>query len=178
MQGHTDTPLCETGQEMARLLAERLHNEPLHAIITSDLRRAYETAEPLAQRRSPPIERDMRLREGRWPLPEREGEHPVLPFPVAVETPLLVRLRMVRAMYEIAHHHAGQRVLVVSHGGAIRQFIEHIATVTGDSWPPYRAVRTAINRFRFHNDRWTCLSMNDAQHLLGANMAGSQADAG
>lgn len=65
-QGHTDTPLNETGLRMARSLAQRLKYENIDAIYSSDLRRAYETITDLAEILGLPINKDIRLREGRW----------------------------------------------------------------------------------------------------------------
>ena len=50
IQGWADTPLSERGHEQARELAATLGERSIGAIYSSDLRRAYETAEPLAQR--------------------------------------------------------------------------------------------------------------------------------
>ena len=40
IQGHTDVPLSERGQEQARMLARRLSNVPIDAVYSSDLARA------------------------------------------------------------------------------------------------------------------------------------------
>jgi broad specificity phosphatase PhoE len=48
IQGHSDPPLSAAGREQARALAERLAAEPIGELWSSDLRRALETAEPLA----------------------------------------------------------------------------------------------------------------------------------
>ena len=49
VQGHSDVPLSERGREQARELAATLGERPIGAIWSSDLRRALETAEPLAR---------------------------------------------------------------------------------------------------------------------------------
>ena len=72
IQGHSDPPLSAAGREQAQALAERLAAEPIGALWASDLRRAVETAEPLAARlgleirTSPALcERDFGVNEGR-----------------------------------------------------------------------------------------------------------------
>jgi broad specificity phosphatase PhoE len=72
IQGGTDVPLSAAGREQARELAVSLAERPIGAIYASDLRRAVETAEPLAARLGLPIlttpalrERDFGANEGR-----------------------------------------------------------------------------------------------------------------
>lgn len=48
IQGRKDIPLNETGRQQARLLAEGMKNRPAEKIFTSQMLRARETAEILA----------------------------------------------------------------------------------------------------------------------------------
>ena len=50
IQGHLDSPLNEEGMAQALLLAERLAPEPFDHFYSSDLGRALQTAQPLADR--------------------------------------------------------------------------------------------------------------------------------
>ena len=50
--GPADPELSEAGQHQARHLAEYLGFERIHAVIASPLRRAVQTAEPVAERQS------------------------------------------------------------------------------------------------------------------------------
>ena len=68
-QGHSDPSLSEVGRTQAARLAGELADEPIEAIIASDLRRAFETATILGDAIGLRPERDARLREldvGRW----------------------------------------------------------------------------------------------------------------
>ena len=49
MQGQTQGELNEKGREQARQVAERLASEQIDAVIASDLHRAVQTAEYIAQ---------------------------------------------------------------------------------------------------------------------------------
>ena len=106
-------------------LAESLKTLELDAIYTSDLRRAAETAEIIGAGRGIPIVHDPGLREidvGSWSgLTREEIEER---FPGAAEHDGESRdqhLDRVRAAVErIAARHAGERILIVSHGGSIR----------------------------------------------------------
>lgn len=72
MQGQKDSPLTETGRELARRLALRLEGIPIRGILTSPLKRAMDTAELIGKRNGWAVRTDDRLQEldlGRW-----EGE--------------------------------------------------------------------------------------------------------
>ncbi|HQV31366.1 MAG TPA: histidine phosphatase family protein [Calditrichia bacterium] len=160
-QGHLDTPINARGVAMAQALAGALHDEPIDVIYSSDLRRALETATPVAADHGLPIKTDPRLRECRW-VPEWGTEHhPVLPFFRETETPEEVRERFAEAMDDIARDNPGARVLVVSHGAAVRWFLEGI----GGAEAEYGGIRTAINRVQYRDGHWRILSLNGSRHI-------------
>ena len=69
--GHTDLPLTDRGRQQAALTAQFLDPYPIDVLYASDLRRAYETALPLAERRGLPVHKDPQLREingGDWEM--------------------------------------------------------------------------------------------------------------
>ena len=123
IQGHTDVPLNRIGQKMARCLAKHLAPETIHAIYTSDLKRAYQTAVPTAKQKFLKIVPDIRLREGRSINQERSAIYPTLPYFKEVETKADLYLRTSAALSQIALSHDGQTVLVISHGGSLDIFI-------------------------------------------------------
>ena len=53
LQGHSDIPLNENGRLQAVTLAKILRDEPLDAIFSSDLQRAYQTAYEIAKIHNP-----------------------------------------------------------------------------------------------------------------------------
>lgn len=68
-QGWRDTPLNEHGRRQAHALAETVAGEGLASVWSSDLSRARETAEIVAERLGLHVHLDRRLREanrGRW----------------------------------------------------------------------------------------------------------------
>ena len=134
-QGQSDVPLNSVGLAQAEALAGRLANTSFDAIYSSDLSRAYRTAQCLARPLGLAIRIEPRLREicqGQWEgmvyseVVERFGE-PGDPLQSDVstdrapggETILEVALRVTDAINEIASAHPAQRVLVVSHGLAL-----------------------------------------------------------
>ena len=150
VQGHVDTPLNEYGKKMAEMLANRLKYENIDIIYTSDLRRAYETAEPLSKIASIPILKDDKLREGRWNVKDT-GEYPLLPWNSSYESHAELRKRIVDAITEIAKLNDGKNLLIVAHEGVIRQFIEHLKETPNSSIPEYKSIRSAINQFIYYH---------------------------
>jgi probable phosphoglycerate mutase len=132
LQGHTDRPLNDYGRRQARELADRLADDGIAAIYASDLSRAKETAEIVGARLGLPIVIDADLRERNWG--SWEGLTPEERDAVAFEgeTPRDHRDRLMRAVRRIAERHAGQRVVVVTHGGSMRRVQ---AAVTGIASP-------------------------------------------
>lgn len=118
MQGQTQGMLNEKGREQARQVAERLSTEPIDAVVASDLRRAIETAEIIAQPHGLPVVTMPLLRERDWGsftgrfIPDLRGE--VWPDDIESEEALLQRalafLQKMTATYE------GKRVVAVGHG--------------------------------------------------------------
>ncbi|WP_422746235.1 glucosyl-3-phosphoglycerate phosphatase [Mycobacterium sp. WMMD1722] len=69
MQGQLDTELSELGRAQAVVAAEALAKRHPLAIVSSDLRRALDTADALGERAGMPVAVDSRLREthlGEW----------------------------------------------------------------------------------------------------------------
>lgn len=134
----SDEPLNETGRAQVRAVAERLTawSDPLTALYASDLVRARESAEILAERLGlePVIEPALReMSHGEYEgLTKAEararfpGEHAALEAdPLHVTRPggesyATLGERLWPAVERIVARHVGERVGLVSHGGPIR----------------------------------------------------------
>lgn len=141
-QGHTDVELNEQGRAQARALAERLHGRPITGVVSSDLRRARETAEIVSEHLAVPLVAiDPELRERSYgsfegltrdeialKFPDEWQKHVegALAEPPGAEPRHVVRARLVRAVTRTLFEHGrpGSDVVVVSHGGAMRAFLE------------------------------------------------------
>jgi broad specificity phosphatase PhoE len=133
-QGHADRPLTELGRRQAAELAERLASVPLDAVYSSDLRRALETAAPVAESHGLEVRPVPALREvdvGGWSglsRPEVEQRFPEAFARWRVggqgwedgEMYENMTERVVAAVLGIAAAHPDGEVLVVAHGGPIR----------------------------------------------------------
>lgn len=154
--GQSDIPLNEAGREQARRLADKLKAMPPDVIYASDLIRAYETAEIIADSCDVPLYSDPRLREinqGVWEgmlFPDikarfarefaaREADPLTVSAPEG-ETVGQVRQRVLAAVQEIILKHPGQRVAIVAHGltlAIIKGYVmEHSITQVWDLIPP------------------------------------------
>ena len=80
MQGQTHGELNERGQEQARQVAQRMASEQIDVVVASDLHRAIQTAEIIAEPHGLPVRTTSLLRERDWGsftgrfIPELKGE--------------------------------------------------------------------------------------------------------
>jgi broad specificity phosphatase PhoE len=135
-QGQADPPLSERGRSQARDAVQRIAGLEPEALYSSTLRRAHETALILGRGIDLEPRVEPRLREfnvgvwsgltkpeieQRWPGQYARFSFRELDFrPGGGESPRELMARVHQALDEIAHRHAGQRVLLVSHGGVAK----------------------------------------------------------
>ena len=118
MQGQTQGCLNEKGREQARQVAQRLADEPIDAIVASDLRRAIQTAEYISAVHGLPVKTTPLLRERDWGgftgrfIPELKGE--TWPDDIESEEALLLRARAF--LLYITTTYPRKRVVAVGHG--------------------------------------------------------------
>ena len=133
VQGHSDTPLNDTGRAQARALGKELAREQIDAVYSSDLIRAHETAKAVAEPRRLEVTaiRDLRERHfGTWEgLTDVEIHDRFKPTDGSPwgdgETREEMAERVLTALHRIAEAHPDGRVLVVSHGGPLRAVLSH-----------------------------------------------------
>lgn len=152
-QGWADPPLNDTGRAQARELAEQLRGTPFDAVYSSDLQRARETAEILAEPHGVPVIVDRDLREidiGSWSGLTRAEIAERFPDGVRPdgETHEQQAARVRGAVTRIARDHPGERVLIVGHGGTIRSIHDVISEI------PYHPVPNChVLEVHFRGDR-------------------------
>jgi alpha-ribazole phosphatase len=138
-QGQGDVPLNDTGRSQARALVSELIKESFTAIYTSDLKRAKETADILADSLQLPVRTDPRLREihqGEWEgqlvediraryndVWRLRAHDPASLRPPGGESVAEVAQRVYAALDEITIGFPLNPVLVVSHGLSIATVI-------------------------------------------------------
>jgi broad specificity phosphatase PhoE len=135
-QGQADPPLSERGVAQAEAIAKSLAQERADALLSSDLRRAWQTAEIVGRALGLVPRSDARLREldvGRWAgltrseilaldpelLGRFEAEDPSARAGGG-ESRAQIRQRVRGAFRSLAEQHRGARLIVVTHLGVVR----------------------------------------------------------
>lgn len=125
--------LSETGLRLAQELGARRRNDNITAVITSDLRRAVETAEIAFQGTGIPIQKDARLRECNYgsmngmpvdQLAAERSRHIDEPWPTG-ESYRQVVARMQSFLADVAARFDRRRILVIGHS-ATRWSLDHL----------------------------------------------------
>jgi probable phosphoglycerate mutase len=179
VDGQGDPPLSDHGHAQAQMIATRLAEVPIDAIYVTTLRRTHQTIEPLARYLGlqPKVESDLReVHLGEWEgglYRQKAAErHPVFAEMNASqdwakvpggESSAALRTRVRSAIERIHDGHQGQRVVVVSHGGAIGAIM---AEATGARSLAFASADNAsISHLVIHGDRWIVRRFNDTNHL-------------
>jgi probable phosphoglycerate mutase len=118
MQGQTQGQLNDTGMEQARQLCQQLVNVHIDAVVSSDLKRAVDTAVIIAASHSLQVVTTPLLRERDWGsftgryIPSLKGE--VWPDDIESLDDLMARSR--RFLEHIKKEYPAKTVLAVGHG--------------------------------------------------------------
>ena len=183
--GHSPTPLSELGKNQAELTAQTLAKENIHAIYTSDLLRAVETAEPLAKLLDLPViktsafrERHVGVLEG-LTFDESKQNHPkdyyalinrnIRHVITKGESYRQLLRRATAALREIFRIHRGENVVVFSHTGAICYMTLYLLGAINrhtQQTPWLVTSNCGINRFEIRGrNNLRLLALNDTRHL-------------
>ena len=177
-EGPADPPLAELGHRQARALADWLATEPIDAIYTSPLRRAVETAVPLAEATGLgtivdedlaeydrhaseyiPME-ELRAEGGeRWEQAIADwslgGDEMAAWFDAAVD-----------AVERVVAAHPGQTVAIVAHGGVVNAYLAHVLGLGKQLF--FEPAYTSISRvLAARSGERQLRSVNEIAHLRG-----------
>ncbi|MCF8012364.1 MAG: alpha-ribazole phosphatase [Clostridiales bacterium] len=181
-QGQTDIHLAEKGREQAAALARRLEKENFAGIYSSDLTRAYETAEIIARSHNLLVQQKPAFREinfGSWEgltfqeIQENFSEEATDWW----ERPLYTRIpdgeslhdvvkRSMDVLHDICKKHNGQKILIVSHGGVVRSIISTVLGIDLNEYWRIKQDNLALNIIHFPEWNKGILELlNDCTHL-------------
>lgn len=187
IQGHLDIPLNDTGLWQAQQVGQALAHEPVAAIYSSDLLRAWATAEAVAQATGAPLTPERGLRErcfgdfqGRT-FQQIEDESPEQALRWRKRDPdfvpdgggeslSMLRERIERTVHAIAARHPGQQIVLVAHGG-VMDVLYRLATRLHLQAPrTWQLTNAAINRLLWTDSSGlTLVGWTDTQHLDNAS---------
>jgi probable phosphoglycerate mutase len=185
LQGWRDIPLNPTGIEQAARVAEGLRasmaDTTIHAVISSDLRRAMETARLATRHLDLPIQANAELRERNFGIYEGqdwkilgggEGRTPIVDFRnpdqeiEEGESLPVFEARIVQAFEALAEQYRGQNVMVFSHGGVIDIAWRRTTGVCLRTPRADKILNASINHFGIDAAReWTAVNWGQVAHL-------------
>ena len=185
LQGQADGPLNANGLAQAAAVAKYLRNMPFDVIYSSDLLRAAVTAQCIREQGHADIPffttcdlREMNcgeLENMTWmELQERYPEQMAIfyrdtaagSFPGG-ESKDGFQSRVSQFLETTLKRHSGQRILLVSHGGALQRVFRHIAgPVSGSNLLPL-AGNASISQFIYNDvhQAWQLTMWNFREHL-------------
>lgn len=182
-QGQADVELSDAGKKQAELLGENFPYDKVDAVYSSNLKRAVETAQAVADKFNLTVNPCQEFREinfgewegltyeeihGKWPK-----EHEMLfKSPDKLVCPqgegfMDVQARAVGKMLELVEKHEGQTVVVAAHGGVIRTMLCHALGMPLKYMWRIRQDNTAINVVSAYEEGMVVELLNSTQHLAG-----------
>jgi len=188
LQGHWDIALNELGHRQASALALALSSEKPTAIYASDLQRARDTAQAVADRHPITVSIDARLRErcygafegllyddidGHFPQAFAQWQARELHarFPAGerqAETLHEFSARAVAVVTELAQRHDNEKIIIVSHGGVLDCVYRAAYGMDLLVERQFDMKNAAINRLHWNGTQMTVLQWADVAHLDAA----------
>jgi probable phosphoglycerate mutase len=183
--GHGPTPLSDLGRRQAEITADMLAREGVSAVYSSDLDRAVQTAQVLADLSRIPVKTSKAFRERHVGVLEgltfdESREHHPKDYYALVnrnvhhvitdgESYRQLLRRATGELWNILRDHQGERVAIFSHTGAICFMTLHLmGAVRRDtrSTPWIVTSNCGINRFEVRGrNNVRVLALNDTRHL-------------
>lgn len=181
MQGQTDTPLSDIGYAQAKAVGERLARHPFAAIYSSDLKRAWDTAQAIAQASGRDVlsmpglrERTFGIFEGltyeemtqRFPaeharFSQREPDYAV----PGGESPRQFFERSLACLEDIAAAHPGETVVAVTHGMVLDTLYRAAHNMPLHVKREAPLLNASLNTFHRAPQSWIEVTWGDVEHL-------------
>ncbi len=182
LQGHVDIGLNDKGRWQAQRLARALAvREPIAAIYSSDLQRAFDTAHAVAQATQAPLHTTAGLRERSFGAFEGltyadiETQHPEDArrwrqrdphwAPPQGESLLALRERVLRTAQAIAAQHLNEQIVLVAHGGVMDMLYRAAAGVDLQAPRTWNLGNAAANRLLWSSEGFSIVGWSDTSHL-------------
>jgi broad specificity phosphatase PhoE len=181
--GHAQIPLTTRGRMQAATVGNRLKHTPLRAIYSSDLVRAFDTAQSIASHHRLDVHTDQRFREvnvGEWEhMTEAEVavnyaseyahfcKYPGEASYKGGESFVEVQRRAWSALNTcIANHQHDDTVCIVCHAGTISVIVCAVLQLNINHHPRLRLDNCAITRLVANSDGIALATLNDNTHAI------------
>ena len=184
IQGQLDVGLDETGRWQARRLAKALADAGISALYASDLQRACQTAQPLAELTGLPIVTEEGLRERSFGVFEGHSHADIERlYPAQAlrwrkrdpefgaqggETLTTFYRRSVACAARLAARHPGETIALISHGGVMDCLYRTATRVSLREPRTWQLGNASINRLLYSPEGFTLVGWSDTQHLDAA----------
>ncbi|MBW8328079.1 MAG: histidine phosphatase family protein [Thiobacillus sp.] len=181
IQGHTDIPLNETGRAQALAMAFNAAHHRFHAVYSSDLVRAVETAQVLAQREALDVKLLPQLRERHFGLfqgitaaegaglyPQAYAHYVARDLDYDFETGESLRRfaeRVAGGIDWMVRHHSGQTIAAVCHSGVLDVVYRRATGRPLHTPRDFKIPNCALNWFHFDGQGWHLEAWGDRHHL-------------
>lgn len=182
IQGQLDIPLNDTGRWQAERLAAVVAEEGLHAVYSSDLLRAHQTAQAIGRATGLAVTTDAGLRErgfgsfegftykeieARWPeASERwRRREPDFSPGESGESLSVFYARCVAVARGLAAAHPGQTIALVAHGGVMDCLYRAASRIDLRAPRSWQLGNASINRLLYTPEGFTLVGWSDTSHL-------------
>ncbi|MEN9868848.1 MAG: hypothetical protein RL748_4438 [Pseudomonadota bacterium] len=197
LQGHIDIPLNAEGEHQARALGQSLRGQTLAAIISSDLQRARQTAQAVANWHKPmPVQIDAELRErcfggfeglhydeiarrypqafAEWQARDADAVMPAGERPG--ESFRQFSIRTLAALARWAARYPGQSIAVVAHGGVLECAYRAACEIPLSTPRTFAVLNASVNRLLWQDGKFSLRSWGDCEHLEALPMSLDEVD--
>jgi alpha-ribazole phosphatase len=180
-QGQTDISLNILGLEQAEAVAMRLASEEINAVYASDLKRAYATAEAIANKHHLKVQSESAFREihfGEWEgltydsickrWPDVMNHLYSRPDEIGIpggESFRELKKRAVAGIERLVKKHPDETIVVASHGGTIRTILCAALNIHLNYVWNIKQDNTAVNIVEYYPERTIVGLVNDTCHL-------------
>ena len=187
IQGQLDPPLSDKGRRQAERVGQRIAGRHFAGFYSSDLKRAFETAQAIEAATGLQAEPMAGLREiflGEWEglrtddLAQRFPEawaswtdEPDWDLVPGGEGAALFETRVAAALDEILSRHAQGDVVVVTHGGVIQIALHRVIGRPSRGLFPFKIQNASISVIERRDGRMVIGGVNDTSHLDPALVA-------
>jgi probable phosphoglycerate mutase len=180
-RGRTDVPLDETGLKQAELAGQYFKGMEIHAIYSSPLSRAWQTAQKIAQIQTVKVEPlggilDMSFGDWEGHAHQEIRKMDNETYRQWVESPHLVKLpggeslddvrgRAMAALEEVLRKHSEKTIVLVSHRVVCKVMICAILGLDNSHFWQIAQDTTAINLIQYKKGKYILSLMNETCHL-------------